>query len=539
MLPCMSMDGPKLQPPAAAAAADAGYGSVLGTVTDGGVALLRADGDGLLIRAEHAAGEKLTAAGVDAVLAAAAAEKTAGAPLVAFWPCAFEKRGELSVRALLQFADGTLAMQDGGRTAWKREEALASVVDAKFVAMQPPALLSDAQQTDGDPLAFDRRMRLQLEQLKGVALGLLDVKGTVASYLAYKASYKGGVSPSSSHNFGFAKIAVLLAAPGRGLQKVFGVDMRDGAVLWSGLLQGEGWRLFASRPEPHKRDGPEVLLLRAGDAGTALTLLDATTGAVAGEEALAARVEKALDLGVVDPASSRRVHALLSNTGGEGAAPEVALYPDSEAIRAAVAPRLHYHDLDREAGTLRSFMLPTNATAPPVELGAISWPSATERVAAVAYSDASAVKSATHELGDGSLLIKYLNPNLVVVATVDPSPASGGGGGPDKPSLFINVVDVVSSKVLYRAGHANAGAPLRLTLHENWVIYSYWTRGKRGQAPHTEIGAVSLFEGHIARKGLNPFNKPGRSGAFSSFANEPPAALQRSFRLTLTLTLKP
>uniref|UniRef100_A0A7R9YCV5 ER membrane protein complex subunit 1 n=1 Tax=Pinguiococcus pyrenoidosus TaxID=172671 RepID=A0A7R9YCV5_9STRA len=462
----------------------------------------------------------------------------ADAPLQAFWPFVFEQDGKLGLKLLLQFADGALVMLHQGETAWRREEALASVLDAKFVVMTPTSIA--LEHADVDPLSFKSRMEAQMQSLHQLAR-LFDVQGALRNFLAQGADSKGGVSEEASHNFGFAKIVVLLAAPGPSVQKLFGVDIRDGAMLWSKVLKGDGWKLLDSRSELHKTLAPEILLLRPEANQTTLLRVDATSGADVQEDVLAMRVDKVLNMGISDPDSYRRVLALIT---GIDAHPQCVLYPDSAKARALLGHSIYFHHVDSEAGTLRSFVLelPSNDSIPSAtETGIISWPPESERVAAVAYGDASAIKSATHELGDGSLLIKYLNPNLAVVATVDQNAIAGGladGGSTTsgdasagtsiaepKPSLFINAVDVVSAKVLYRVGHVYAAEPFHVTLHENWIIYSYWNYRVR----RTEVGAISLFEGHVARNGLNPFNKPERSSIFSAFGDEPPVAMQRSF----------
>ena len=58
------------------------------------------------------------------------------------------------------------------------------------------------------------------------------------------------------------------------------------------------------------------------------------------------------------------------------------------------------------------------------------------------------------------------------------------------PNLFVNVVDTVSGRILYRTSHAHAAespAPTAL-ISENWVIYTYLNlKTKRAQ-----VGVLSL-----------------------------------------------
>jgi len=137
-------------------------------------------------------------------------------------------------------------------------------------------------------------------------------------------------------------------------------------------------------------------------------------------------------------------------------------------------------------------------------VGAAALPSESERVVSLSYPDSRETSTAPPSLplGDGSLLLRYLNPHLLALAStasLPPSPppssnlttstsSEGGreGGREGVPTVYITVIDTVAGRVLHRASHFHAEGPVKMRLFENWLVYSYWNskvgrEGGRGQ----------------------------------------------------------
>jgi hypothetical protein len=134
--------------------------------------------------------------------------------------------------------------------------------------------------------------------------------------------------------------------------------------------------------------------------------------------------------------------------------------------------------------------------------------------------------------GDDSLLIKYQNPNFIAVvvgksgvvstplekrlyggsssigggvtapsSNSSSSSGSGGEGGgcgressaptpTPTPTLTLTLLDTMSGRVLHSRRHAGATGPVHLTLHDNWVVYSYWSL----ESGRSELGVATLWE---------------------------------------------
>lgn len=97
-------------------------------------------------------------------------------------------------------------------------------------------------------------------------------------------------------------------------------------------------------------------------------------------------------------------------------------------------------------------------------------------------------------------------------SSIPPSPQNRSE---DLPNMFINLVDTVSGRVLYRHSHSNVDGDKKVSvvISENWVIYTYVNEKTR----RTEIGVLTLHEGMIEPKGLTFFARPEQSTSFSSF----------------------
>merc|ERR1711935_776815 len=138
-------------------------------------------------------------------------------------------------------------------------------------------------------------------------------------------------------------------------------------------------------------------------------------------------------------------------------------------------------------------------------------------------------------LGDNSLLLKYINPHMAVVVTmlsdgdhqsvtevatalekerneITRKPLGAGAPGSstvppqgqqELPNMFVNLVDTVSGRVLYRHSHSGVDPSQKVSVvvSENWVVYTYVNFRTR----RTEIGVLTLHEGMIEAKGLTYF----------------------------------
>lgn len=82
------------------------------------------------------------------------------------------------------------------------------------------------------------------------------------------------------------------------------------------------------------------------------------------------------------------------------------------------------------------------------------------------------VHSQGRVLSDRSVLYKYINPNVVAVATL-------GLHSIHKSVLNVYLIDVVSGAVVFSMNHKRAQPPFHMVHSENWVAYSYYNEKVR------------------------------------------------------------
>lgn len=95
-------------------------------------------------------------------------------------------------------------------------------------------------------------------------------------------------------------------------------------------------------------------------------------------------------------------------------------------------------------------------------------PTSKETIATVAARSAhDPVASIGKPLGDRNVLYKYLNPNTLFVATVNP----------ETSEAKIHIFDSISGEIIYVASHSNVDSrrPITAIMSENWFAYSLFS----------------------------------------------------------------
>jgi hypothetical protein len=180
--------------------------------------------------------------------------------------------------------------------------------------------------------------------------------------------------------------------------------------------------------------------------------------------------------------------------------------------------KLHLVHLDRASKVLEGVALAPGGRADTV--WSLVVPAADEILLVAAHAGG-AVNNPGLSKGDGAVLVKYLNPNLMLLVTRN---AQG--------DLVATVLDGVSGRVVKRVSHRASSGPVHAVLFDHQVVYTYWSdSGKR-----TEMSVLQIFEGQVERRELNPWTKRGPDAvgartAFSSFDPEQTTVQQRTYML--------
>ena len=437
---------------------------------------------------------------------------------------------------------------------WTAEEGLANLSSA--IILDASHLGSDDLVEEQDSLlayklSMTGRLKAQWQELGTL---LSTANGLIGSS-DKKFNYR-------DHLFGFLKISALLSSESHKMwgMSTFGADR--GSIRWSlDLPKTAVWHSMVHgttnaanvahgiHGDTHSR---EILVLSASPDRVDWMCIDGTSGAINAQDSIpiASPIQQVVPVYGSSTGGCRQASLLLGEDLSLTAVPADIQTNSLLQHQLSKTPNGFYtHKIDRDANSVHSYRVshkPDNGfSAVPVGMASFDGEQIVEVAYPMRHED---MQSMSTILGDNSLLLKYINPHMAVVVTMlsnkedqsatemakalekDAATQSKkkrkplGVGAPgsstqqqeeDLPNMFINLVDTVSGRVLYRHSHSfvDPTKKVSVVVSENWIVYSYITTKTR----RTEIGVLTLHEGMIEPKGLTFFASPDQSGTFSSF----------------------
>jgi hypothetical protein len=352
---------------------------------------------------------------------------------------------------------------------WQREESLAHIVAVHFADLPPVnADISTFTANLNPVMAFVERLTHSIQAISSLLQAQQEDKLVQDTFRRHK---------------------MLVAVTSCGL--AVGVDTQTAAVVWTRPL-GDVSPLRSA----------EVVLLRSalhGDplvtvvmqpalpgAGAIVVNLDPLSGKVAGEfEALGQPVLRVIPLPHVEVSQTHlKVHALLL------ADKSVMLLPKrapADAKLGELQVPLYTYVLDKHAGTVIGLELEYAKETDSfvarhrwqVQLAA---PGDTVVAATQPYPQ-EPVASAGEILGDKSVMYKYLNPNMLAVATMTPPVKKAS-------QLSVHLIDTVRGAVLQHVTHDGVTGPVHMAMAENWLLYSFRDRKNK----RNSLNVIELFD---------------------------------------------
>eukprot|EP00299_Pterocystis_sp_00344_P012621 c6088_g1_i1.p1 GENE.c6088_g1_i1~~c6088_g1_i1.p1 ORF type:complete len:963 (-),score=239.72 c6088_g1_i1:23-2722(-) len=442
-----------------------------------------------------------------------------------------KKQGSQGWRLLCVSNTGTVfALKSDLTVLWTSEQSLAHVVDLQMVTT-PFRYVNFAASDDKvefvQPTLLDNG-RLFLDYLQASVHTVLASGGEMARLLAREVEERfgrvlieglGAVSATSSNDH-TSGLTVLLTRGGH----LFALALKNGQILWqrpwhvdAGVgASGREGRLFEVR-KSGIHSARMAAVVGTQDA-TDLLWFDATTGHELGRQHLAFPPRDVFMLPITD---SHHTHVLV-------------VLDDQYQVHAFTA------DGPLSSG-LPSFhhVLSPSPNSPTFVHGLIYHPKESamrmtwnvavgkdETVAAVfRRRKALRVASPVRVVGDRSILHKYLNPNLMAIATTKQ-------GSEDSVSLYL--IDSVSGHILYHSVHPKCSGPVNLIVSDNDVLMTVWNQ----QARHNELISMELFETRekddIISIVLNTMSVPRdlhNHTHYSSFSRRAPEVISRQYIL--------
>lgn len=373
----------------------------------------------------------------------------------------------------------TLVRLPEGKVVWTREEALSDIVSVEFfelpVSELDASIENEFTTASNDIISmFSHRISTQTKQLYNLLLSgqLLGNNGLVRD------------------DFGLHRIIVVATSVG----KLFGIDTLSGSIVWSYRLPNVKpfndvtMMLLVQRTARYAPlPGQCVLLAEDGNSGNGVIFkFDPITGASSrGIERLEYKIKQAVLLPHEDDNHIKPVLVVASDNS-------LHVYPeDGRKVVRQHSDTTYVYTID--GSLIRGYKVTASfsigqvweVNLGPSELVAVGTRPVSERV-----------HSQGRVLPDRSVYYKYVNPNLIALATLSEDPLH-------KHVVSVYLVDGVTGLVLYSTSHKKAKGPVHLVHSENWLVYTFFNERFR----RTELVAAELYEGHIQ----------SNSTAFSSF----------------------
>jgi len=437
---------------------------------------------------------------------------------------------------------------------WTAEEGLANLSSA--IILDASHLGSDDLVEEKNELAHRLSMAGRLKaQWQEIGVMLSTANGLIGS---------GDNFNYRDHLFGFLKVSALLSSKSHRIWGMSSAGADRGSIRWSlDLPKTALWHSMVHgttnaanvahgiHGDTHSR---EILVLSASPDRVDWMCIDGTSGAINAQDSIqvASPIQQVVPVYGTSTGGCRQASLLL---GDDLSLTAVPADDQTDALiqkQLEKTPNgLYTHKIDSVANKLESYRISNEQGFVARPVGLTSF--AGEQIVKVAYpSRHEDMQSMSTILGDNSLLLKYINPHMAVVVTMlsnredqsatevatalekeeneKPRKPLGAGApgsstdssqpshGAELPDMFVNLVDTVSGRVLYRHSHSNVDSDKKVSvvISENWVVYTYVSVKTR----RTEIGVLTLHEGMIEPKGLTYFAHPDQSSSFSSFADD-------------------
>jgi hypothetical protein len=455
-------------------------------------------------------------------------------------------------RTVLSAADHSIAGIQGAKVVWSREEALASVQHAFFygrpaeVAARPKAEERDtmAELTSQLSEVPNQIMSLIMAPLR-IVTAVQDVFNVVK--VAQKqgslvTTMPGTKVPTSAHEMkAFGADKLIIAATKA--NKIFAMEATTSEVIWQkyfgdNLVAGQkcethsdheslvtGCSIWMRLLDPSASSRSELVVivpLQAGSTQRQIKWLDPLNGNVIHEElAPAVNILSVSELPIKGKMSGK-VHPLLLIDENRKAYTFPAAATEASKNLEENAGRLFHYEVDTTNSVVQGYVVGggEKSSHPALPLWNLELGSVGEKILASAsplHGEWEHVP--VYIKGDASILYKYLNRNLLAVASTDTLHKG------NTSSLNLYAIDAITGHVLHQSRIVGGSAPVHMVSCDNWVIMHYWNAKKT----RFELTVLELFQAKTDDGPWNILFGPSVHQSKSAHHLEPPVPLQQTY----------
>lgn len=358
-----------------------------------------------------------------------------------------KRDSKFAVRSALMLPSGDWKLLQNEKALWVRPEGLAGVIVAAFVGLSEEGDLAEelAVEIHGNIFnAYILRVRRHIRDLHNLPAWVKTLPSRIRRNVLGEQS-NSELNDQNLDGFGFHRFVIL--ATERGV--LVGLDHgNQGQIRWRTKLveisTHDTWGIIGIEIE----DGTALVRGSEGE----FWRVEVLTGKVVQHQpgGLFHDFKTAVS---VPSASGENLLIPVHSDGSLGDYPKSMIMKGTGVVTRGTQGSLNGWSLSNDAK-------PT-----------LAWefiPSSNETIATIAARSAhDPVASIGKPLGDRNVLYKYLNPNTLFVATVNP----------ETSKATIHIIDSISGEIIYVASHSNVDSHRSITaiMSGNWFAYSLFS----------------------------------------------------------------
>lgn len=395
-----------------------------------------------------------------------------------------------AVRSAVILLSGDWKLVHNGEQSWFRPESLSGVVAAAWAEFDGYQSLADelaAESHSNTVAAYLHRIKRHAKDLQGLPQWVQGLPDRIFDNLLGR-EHRAQHPALARNSFGFHKMVVGATDSGR----LFALQAGDrGKILWniqaSMMEPGQQWAV-----ENIEMDH-DIALVRS--LGGELLKVDVLRGLIIDHQPRTAEQSLKATLNLPDSSGST-VSVRIHTDGTVGVPQKRKLNPDTTVVT------------QDDKMVIRGWILGTSKPA-------LAWsfvPRPDEKVVSlVSRPSLDPVASIGKALGDRNVLYKFLNPNMLIIATVTI--------GTSLASFYV--LDSVSGQVVHTLTHPNVDAsrPISCVVSENWFAYSIFS-DFQDDAADTDADSQSEMKGYqLVVSELFESSLPNDRGVLGSASN--------------------
>lgn len=402
--------------------------------------------------------------------------------------CTVDKVIKKADKSLIMCTDWTLAMYSDDKLLWQRQESLANVTASAFVELPKEKVVLSNQRPHSTDLP------LILRSLHRMFYRIVD--GVRRIFESTHLVAQPHTSQLVTDQFGIRHLLVMGTSTG----KVCAVLTDTGSIQWCHKnLGGPVKSIIDSSRLPNNEWTVAVVYSQVAGVSKMVTLQY-----LLGTEKSSASQPKVFKAAALLTLPNTHLMALTTNDG------QVSVLPATSKTQLANhTESIVLHNVDVEKSVVTGFRLNQELKKTPA--WTLHFPD--EKI--IGHSNHRAdekLASQGRVLGDRSVLYKYLNPNMITVATVVANPR-------EHQTLTIYLIDSALGTILETVRHEDAVSfngvynPFHIVQCENWLVYFHWawstrvrTAGDRVAVP--QLTVIDLYESSVPDLHIDAFFPP-------------------------------